>query len=146
MLRCLILCWTGDHPAQCEVGKFLASGGVHACRRDKLQGLLIHYKKKIITMAIGTSPPNTSQYYYGYYARHPWPMRSLDDTITEMRAVDDDDRVSVRQKKTSETGFTGLSILQCLHALYKFDVLRDFVFDAMHTVLLRIVKRHRRLF
>lgn len=37
-IRCLILCWTGDHPAQCEVGKFLSSGGIHACRRDKLQG------------------------------------------------------------------------------------------------------------
>lgn len=38
LLRCLILCWTGDHPAQCEVGKFLSSGGLHACRRDKLEG------------------------------------------------------------------------------------------------------------
>ena len=38
LIRCVILCWTGDHPAQCEVGKFLGSGGVHACRRDKLQG------------------------------------------------------------------------------------------------------------
>uniref|UniRef100_A0A1X7T4Y9 Uncharacterized protein n=1 Tax=Amphimedon queenslandica TaxID=400682 RepID=A0A1X7T4Y9_AMPQE len=26
----------GDHLAQCEVGKFLSSGGVRACRRDKL--------------------------------------------------------------------------------------------------------------
>ena len=38
LIRCVILCWTGDHPAQCEVGKFLGSGGVNACRRDKLQG------------------------------------------------------------------------------------------------------------
>ena len=40
LIRCIILCWTGDHPAQCEVGKFLGSGGVHACRRDKLKGKL----------------------------------------------------------------------------------------------------------
>ena len=39
LIRCLLLCWTGDHPAQCEVGKFLSSGGVHACRRDKLEGM-----------------------------------------------------------------------------------------------------------
>jgi len=38
-IRCLLLCWTGDHPAQCEVGKFLGSGGLSACRRDQLQGM-----------------------------------------------------------------------------------------------------------
>ena len=37
-IRCINLCWTGDHPAQCEVGNFISSGGVHACRRDHLQG------------------------------------------------------------------------------------------------------------
>ena len=31
VIRCLILCWTGDHPAQCKIGKFLSSGGIHAC-------------------------------------------------------------------------------------------------------------------
>ncbi len=36
VIRCLLMCWTGDNPAQCEVGK--SSGGVHACRRDKLEG------------------------------------------------------------------------------------------------------------
>ena len=41
-IRCLLLCWTGDHPAQCEIGKFLGSGGHHACRRDKLQGAYVH--------------------------------------------------------------------------------------------------------
>ena len=39
VIRCIILCWVGDHPAQCEVGKFLGSGGVHACRRDKVKGM-----------------------------------------------------------------------------------------------------------
>ena len=38
VIRCLILCWTGDHPTQCEIGKFLSSGGIHACRRDKVKG------------------------------------------------------------------------------------------------------------
>ena len=40
-IRCLLLCWTRDHPAQCEVGKFLESGGVHACRRDKVEGTYV---------------------------------------------------------------------------------------------------------
>jgi len=39
VIRCLLLCWTGDHPAQCEVGKFLGAGGTHACRRDKVEGI-----------------------------------------------------------------------------------------------------------
>ena len=59
-----------------------------------------------------------------------------------MSMVDQEDRVSVRRRIASESGFTGCCILQRLHALYKFDVLKDFVFDAMHTLLLGNVKRH----
>ena len=40
VIRCLLLCWTGDHPAQCEAGKFLSTGGLHACRRDLVQGFV----------------------------------------------------------------------------------------------------------
>ena len=29
-----------------------------------------------------------------------------------------------------------------LHYLYKFDILQDFTFDAMHTILLGNIKRH----
>lgn len=36
-IRCLILCWTGDLPAQCEVGKFIFCGQF-SCRREKLKG------------------------------------------------------------------------------------------------------------
>ena len=36
-VRVLLLAWTGDYPAQCEVGKFI-NGGILACRRDKLKG------------------------------------------------------------------------------------------------------------
>ena len=41
VIRCLLLCWTGDHPAQCEIGKFLGAGGSHACRRDKVTGNIL---------------------------------------------------------------------------------------------------------
>lgn len=51
-IRCLILCWTGDHPAQCEVGKFLQSGGIHACRRDNVIGM--ERKQCYITIIILT--------------------------------------------------------------------------------------------
>ena len=59
-----------------------------------------------------------------------------------MKRVDDEDHVSVCQKLASQTGFTGLSILHCLHQLYKFDVIKDFVFDTMHTLTLRVLNYH----
>ena len=39
-IRCIILLWTGDYVAQCEVGKFVKCG-VLPCRRDKLKGVAI---------------------------------------------------------------------------------------------------------
>jgi len=59
-----------------------------------------------------------------------------------MMQVDDEDRISIRQKLASKNGFTGLSILHRLYRLYKFNVLKDFVFDIMHTLTLRILSRH----
>lgn len=38
LLRCLLLLWTGDYPAQSEVGKFVCSG-IHPCRRCTLEGV-----------------------------------------------------------------------------------------------------------
>lgn len=86
-----------------------------------------------------------TQLYYGdyrYHHRHPWICRKLNESVSEMNMVDQEDRVSVKQRVASECGFTGCSILHRLHALYKFDILNDFVFDAMHTLLLGNVKRH----
>ena len=37
-IRHLLLLWTGDHPAQCEVCKSKSSGAKKGCRRCKLQG------------------------------------------------------------------------------------------------------------
>ena len=38
IIRHLLLLWTGDHPAQCEVGKSKSSGAKKGCRRCKLEG------------------------------------------------------------------------------------------------------------
>lgn len=59
-----------------------------------------------------------------------------------MERVDQEDRITVRQKRASQCGFTGLSILHRLYHLYKFNVLSDLVFDVMHTLLLVNIKRH----
>ena len=59
-----------------------------------------------------------------------------------MIEVDQEDRVTLRRQRASEKGFTGVSVVHRLHALYDFNVLKDFVFDAMHTILLGNIKRH----
>ena len=87
----------------------------------------------------------STQYYYGNYrfhSRHPWSVRTLEVSLTEMHKVDEEERSSVRQRLASDYGFTGLSILNRFFNLYKFDILKDTVFDSMHTLLLCIVKRH----
>ena len=113
------------------------------------------YNKKSMCIAIiiickycihaGTQSSTSNQYYYGnyrYHSRNPWNLRSLEESLSEMKRVDEEERVSVRQKLASNCGFTGLSILHRLFNLYKFNVLQDLVFDSMHTLLLRIIKRH----
>ena len=66
----------------------------------------------------------------------------LSEAVGDMKQVDQEERSTVRQRLASQTGFTGLSVLHRLHDLYKFDVLKDFVFDTMHTLVLRIINRH----
>ena len=85
------------------------------------------------------------QLYYGnyrYHYRHQWFKRNLQQAVINMDRVDDEDRISIRRKIASETGFTGKSELHRLHALYQFDTLNDLVFDIMHTLLLGVVKCH----
>ena len=94
-----------------------------------------------------TGFPSSSgtQLYYGnyrYHYRHCWARKSLTESLPQMSRIDEEERRSVRQRLASESGFTGLSVLHRLHYLYKFDILEDFVFDAMHTLLLGNIKRH----
>ena len=42
---------------------------------------------------------------------------------------------------SKETGFIGVSLLHRLHKLYKFDIIKDLVFDVIHLVPLNLVKR-----
>ena len=56
-----------------------------------------------------------------------------------MKEIADEDRRTVREKLSRETGYTGLSILHRLNSLYGFDVMRDLVFNVMHNLPLNIV-------
>ena len=74
-LRCLILLWTGDYPAQSEIAKTI-SHGIRPCWRCELEGkvLIMHCKSVyynfinyivcILLKHIGERYQLTSQYYY----------------------------------------------------------------------------------
>ena len=49
--------------------------------------------------------------------------------------------ISARLKKSSQTGYTGLSVLHRLHYLYKFDPITDIVRDVMHLIPMNCVKK-----
>ena len=149
VLRVLIILWTGDYPAQCEVGKFI-NKGVHPCRRCKLEGtgeykIMLHACLTLINFCVlfssGELYPGATHYYYGdciSQIQDPFPPRVLSQSLVEMKLVDVEERVSNRTTLAKECGFTGLSILHGLHSLYGFDVIRDMVFDAMHNIALNV--------
>ena len=91
-----------------------------------------------------TGATGTQCYYdnYQFHFRHPWAERLLSEAVEDMKKVDNEERSTVRHRLASQTGFTGLSVLHHLYHLYKFDVLKDLVFDTMHTLVLRIINRH----
>lgn len=53
VVRAMLILWTGDLPAQCEVGKFIFAGK-HGCRRDELKGtrfslIICHHVKNLMS-------------------------------------------------------------------------------------------------
>lgn len=94
---------------------------------------------------IGLHVDESRQYYYGnfrFHFRSRWLERSLNDCLGNMQAIEEEGRVTVRQKMASDDGFTGVSLLNRLNVLYDFDVLKDMVFDTMHTLILRVALRY----
>lgn len=86
-----------------------------------------------------------TNYYYGdfhYHNRHPWPAKNLQLSLLKMKDVELEDRPTIRNNKAKQSGFTGVSILHSLNALYGFDVIKDLVFDAMHNIPLNVASHH----
>ena len=127
-VRVLLLCWTADHPGQCEFGKFLNQGKC-GCRRCKVTGQQSEY---------------CNRYYYGnnlYHCRYPWARRNIQHELDNLYDVDNETRKSVRKTLSSEIGFTGTSVFhRYLYPLYGFDILQHMVIDVFHTVLLNLCK------
>ena len=129
-VRVLLLCFSGDHPGLCEVGKLLNQGKC-GCRRCKLVGQQLR-------------DSSNRHMYYGenrFHYRHPWEPREISTSLTELYDIENETRISVRKRMSSDIGFTGISILhKYLNPLYGFDVCKHLVYDVFHTICLNVVK------
>ena len=127
-IRHLLLCWKGDHNGQCEAGKFIKCGK-KGCRRCKLQGVFV---------------PASNHYYYPSFrlqGRFPTEEKSILDSLEVLKDIEEEERITVKQEKSKNTGYTGLSIFPRLYPLYHFLYDKDFVYDEMHGLPLNVVKR-----
>ena len=82
-------------------------------------------------------------YYPGFREQFRFPpeKRDIAEELPLMFEIEQEERVTVRERRSRESGFLGVSLLHRLHRLYKFDVIKDLVFDVMHLVPLNLVKR-----
>lgn len=127
-IRHLLLCWKGDHNGQCEAGKFIKCGK-KGCRRCKLESVWV---------------PMSNHYYYPGFrlqGRFPVEEKSILDSLEVLQEIEEEERITVKQDKSKNTGYTGLSIFHRLYPLYQFLYDKDFVYDEMHGVPLNVVKR-----
>lgn len=121
------MCFSEDHNGLCEAGKFIKMGKC-GCRRCKPESVYI---------------PETSHCYYPNFrrqGRYPAEKKSVLDNLELLSDIVSEERISVRQRLSKESGYTGLSVLHRLYYLYGFLSDRDLVYDEMHMIHLNIVK------
>eukprot|EP00731_Ephydatia_muelleri_P032750 Em0024g294a len=83
VIRCILLLWTGDYPAQAQVGKFI-QGGIRPCRRCNV---------------VGAQGSESTHYYYGnyrYHSRYPSDERDLNMFVQTMKDIECEDRPTVQ--------------------------------------------------
>ena len=71
----------------------------------------------------------------------PPAKREIAEELPLMTEIEQEERATVKDRKSKESGFLGVSLLHRLYKLYKFDIIKDLVFDVMHLVPLNLVKR-----
>ena len=85
----------------------------------------------------------SSHYYYPNFStqgRFPADKKSVLEELNTIREIDEEERSTVRQRMSRDTGYTGLSILHRLYPLYGFLYDESTVYDEMHTISLNVVK------
>ena len=77
-----------------------------------------------------------------YCDRFPVLPRNLEEEVSKMSEIENEDRTTVRAALARQSEYTGLSILHRLHKIYGFNVITDMVFDTMHNIPLNVVSKH----
>uniref|UniRef100_A0A7M5XBD8 Uncharacterized protein n=1 Tax=Clytia hemisphaerica TaxID=252671 RepID=A0A7M5XBD8_9CNID len=133
-IRCMLICWIGDYPAQCQIGKFSCKG-TYGCRVDKCKGESVN--------------DGSTKYYINnrHYFTNRWEKRNYEIEINTMEEIEQQPSVYAKLRRAKETGYTGLSVLTRLNCLYGFNVLQDLVHDVMHLVALNLCRKlYKRIF
>ena len=126
-LRLLPLLVTADSKAHAEIG-LTTAGGYKGCRRCNVSGTYIAERR---------------HYYYGnfrYRFQNPAEERSLELNRRNGRRADKASSVAERKRITRDSGVTGECIFYRFTDLCGFDPIRDLAIDAMHAVVLNLVK------
>lgn len=98
----------------------------------------------VVTFIIGKYLEAQKHYYYPgsrEQFRFPPAKREIAKELPLMTEIEQEERATVRNSRSRDSGFLGVSLLHRLYKLYKFDIIKDLVFDVMHLVPLNLVKR-----
>lgn len=126
-LRLLPLLVTADSKAHHEIG-LSCSGGLSGCRRCTVKGKYISERR---------------HYYYGNFLTRYWnpcPLRTADEERINGKRADDAPMPTERKRISKETGVTGECIFFRFYDLCGFDPVKDLVIDAMHAVVLNLIR------
>lgn len=126
-LRVLPLLVTADSKAHAEIG-LTTAGGHKGCRRCTLSGTYISERR---------------HYYYGnfrYRFQHPCPLRKAEMNRAYGREADAATSIAERKRIARNTGVTGECIFYRFKDLCGFDPVRDMTIDAMHAIVLNLIK------
>lgn len=126
-LRPIPLLPTADSKAHLKIG-LTSAGGMKGCRWCTVSGDYV---------------PECRHYYYGHFQFRFWnlsPVRTAQEDRQSGRAADCVTTVAERKRISKGSGVTGESIFYCLYDLCGFDPVKDIVIDAMHAIVLNLIR------
>lgn len=126
-LRVVPLLTTADSKAHHEIG-LTSAGGVKGCRRCTVSGEYVAERR---------------HYYFGQFQYRFWnpcPPRTAEQDRRNGQAADCAITAAERKRILKETGVTGESSFFRLYDLCGFDPVKDLVIDAMHAIVLNLIR------
>ena len=126
-LHALVLLVTADSRGHSEIG-LTSAGGKHGCRRCNVTGEYIEQRR---------------HYYYGNFRQrcNSPPSRTAEESRRSGQLIDNASTTVEKARLSRDFGVTGECIFYRLYDLYQFDPVKDLVIDAMHAIVLNLVRR-----